>query len=382
VANGKLYAITCYTNVDSLYSVNLADGSLTLVGTSGIDYDDLGSTTQGVYAVGDDANLYSVDPATGGATLIGPTGLILTGARQLSTNASSLYFAVGPNLYTLDTATGAATLVGNMGGPVMEGMVWEGGVLYAGEVFPGSRVDILDPITGLATRGPLITGIGSGFCIGLAPNPLPDFPVVTLSPTSLNFGVQLVDTRSAAQNATLTNSGTATLTISDIAACGDFVQRNDCGSSVPAGESCTIKVAFIPSAKGVRTGMVMITDDAAASPQTIVLTGTGTVVQVSPSPLDFGHQVVGTTSDPLTATVTNIGSEDLHIFGIGIGGANFGDFAETTTCGSRLAAGESCTIDVTFTPRARGHRHASLKIVDDGGASPQAVPLAGTGVPR
>ena len=98
--------------------------------------------------------------------------------------------------------------------------------------------------------------------------------------------------------------------------------------------------------------------------------------------LDFGHQIVGTTSDPQTATVTNISSEDLHISGIGLGGANFGDFAETTTCRSRLAAGGSCTIDVTFTPGARGERHASLKILDDGGASPQVVPLAGTAVPR
>ena len=128
--------------------------------------------------------------------------------------------------------------------------------------------------------------------------------------------------------------------------------------------------------------MVTITDNAGDSPQTVALTGTGTVVQLSPSALNFGDQIVGTTSDPQTATITNTGSEDLHIFGIGLSGANFGDFAETTTCRSRLAAGGSCTIDVTFTPGARGDRHASLKIVDDGGASPQAVPLAGTGVPR
>jgi hypothetical protein len=202
---------------------------------------------------------------------------------------------------------------------------------------------------------------------------------VTLSTTSLKFGVQLVGTTSAAQRATLTNTGAATLTISSIAASGDFIAENNCDSSLPAGASCRIRVAFRPSAKGVRTGRVTITDDAANSPQIIKLKGTGTVVQVSPLALAFGDQVVGTTSDPLTATVTNISSEDLHISGIGISGTNFGDFAETTTCRSRLAAGGSCTIDVTFTPGARGGRHASLKIVDDGGASPQAVPLAGTG---
>jgi hypothetical protein len=209
-----------------------------------------------------------------------------------------------------------------------------------------------------------------------------NLPIVMLSTTDLTFGAQLVGTRSAAQLVTLTNGGPVTLTISSITASGDFLQKNNCGSSLAPGESCTIKVAFRPSEKGDRTGSVTITDNAGDSPQMIALTGIGTVVQLSPSALNFGNQIVGTTSDPLTATVTNIGSEDLHIFGVGLGGANFGDFAETTTCGSRLAAGGSCTIDVTFTPGARGHRHASLKIVDDGGASPQTVPLAGTGVPR
>ena len=110
-----------------------------------------------------------------------------------------------------------------------------------------------------------------------------------------------------------------------------------------------------------------ITDDAADSPQTIALTGTGTVVQVSPLALDFGDQIVGTTSDPQTATITNISNEVLRIFGVGISGPLW------RLCGNdhlwvELAAGGSCTIDVTFTPGARGDRHASLKIVDDGEA--------------
>jgi hypothetical protein len=125
---------------------------------------------------------------------------------------------------------------------------------------------------------------------------------------------------------------------------------------------------------------VTITDDAADSPQTIKLTGTGTIVQVSPSALDFGNQIVGTTSDPQTATITNISSEDLHISGIALGGPNFGDFAETTTCGSNLAAGGSCTIDITFTPTAKGRKRANLWIRDDGGGGQQTVPLTGTGI--
>ena len=212
---------------------------------------------------------------------------------------------------------------------------------------------------------------------GISPDNL---PVVMLSTTSLTFGAQLVNTRSAAQIATLTNTGTTPLTISGITASADFVAKNNCGSSLPAGASCTIKAAFNPSAKGVLTGAVTIADDAANSPQTIALTGTGTVVQVTPPALDFGDQAVGTTSDPLTATITNTGSADLHIAGVAIRGTHFADFAETTTCGNKLAAGGSCAVNVTFTPTAKGGRHATLLIQDDGGDGPQAVHLTGTGL--
>lgn len=132
---------------------------------------------------------------------------------------------------------------------------------------------------------------------------------------------------------TLTNTGPITLTISSIAASGDFLQENNCGSGVPPGASCTIRVVFQPSAKGVRTGALTITDNAPDSPQTVALTGTGTVVPLSPLNVNFGNQRVGTTSPPQTVTLTNTGSTPLSIQGIGIAGTNFGDFVETTTCG-------------------------------------------------
>ena len=202
---------------------------------------------------------------------------------------------------------------------------------------------------------------------------------VVLSTTSLTFGVQLIHTRSAAQAATLTNTGTTTLNISSITASGDFLQKNNCGTSVPAGASCTIKVTFRPNAKGVRTGTVTITDDAANSPQTIALAGTGTVVLFSSGSLDFGNQPVGTTSQPQRVTVTNVGTAPLLLAGIGITGTNFGDFVETTTCGSKLAPGASCAIDVRFRPKAKGSRQAFLDVADNGGGGPQRVALAGTG---
>jgi hypothetical protein len=176
VDNGMLYGSSWHT-VDStgqLFTINPANGSLTSVGTkSNVNYDDFGSTTFGLYAVGVDANLYSINPNTGAPSLIGPIGIGFGSWRSLSTNSSTLYFADGANLYTLSTTTGAATLVGNMGGPEIGALLMEGGSLYGGQETPAPlAVDTLNPVTGVATTGPALSGTSSAF-FALAPNPLP-----------------------------------------------------------------------------------------------------------------------------------------------------------------------------------------------------------------
>lgn len=206
---------------------------------------------------------------------------------------------------------------------------------------------------------------------------------VSLSGNSLKFPTQLVGTTSAAQTVTLTNTGAISLTVSNVTITGtnstDFGETNTCNSGVPPGGSCTIRVTFNPTAKGTRTGALTITDNAAGSPQTVSLTGTGTVVELTPALLNFGSQKVGTTSSPRTITLTNTGSTPLGIRGISIDGPDFGDFAYTTTCTSSLAPKSSCAINVTFTPAKTGKRGASVRVQDSGGGSPQEAPLIGEG---
>jgi ASPM-SPD-2-Hydin domain-containing protein/Kelch motif protein len=204
-------------------------------------------------------------------------------------------------------------------------------------------------------------------------------PAVALSSATLKFSVQLVGTPSATQTITLTVPGSSDLHITSIAATGDFLQRNTCGSSVSAGGSCAITVAFKPTQKNLRSGSITITDDAINTPQTIGLSGTGTVVALSSPSLGFGDQPVGNKSHPQTIKVTNVGTDPVNFSGFGITGKNPGDFAEITTCGAPLTGGASCTISVTFTPQAKGCRQASLVMFDNGGGSPQKVSLMGTG---
>jgi subtilase family serine protease len=125
--------------------------------------------------------------------------------------------------------------------------------------------------------------------------------LASLSPQSLNFAGQGVSTASASQPVTLSNIGTATLNISGITITGgnsgDFTQTSTCTATLAAGANCTINVTFKPTATGMRSGTLSISDDAAGSPHTVALAGTGT---------DFalGVQSGGSTSETVGAGQT------------------------------------------------------------------------------
>jgi len=141
-------------------------------------------------------------------------------------------------------------------------------------------------------------------------------PAVGLAPTTLAFGNQLVNTTSAAQTVTLTNTGNAALTINSIAASGDFAETSTGATACPispatlpataGSNTCTISVTFTPTVAGARTGTLTVTDNAGGSPQMVSLTGNGT----SPPP-DFTLSAAPTTvtvaqgavSTPVTITV-------------------------------------------------------------------------------
>jgi hypothetical protein len=213
----------------------------------------------------------------------------------------------------------------------------------------------------------------------------PPAPVASIAPGSLAFGNQTINSTSAAQTVTVTNTGNAALSIAGITLtgtnAGDFAQTNACGSSVTGGASCTISVTFTPSASGSRTASLSITDNASGSPQTVSLSGTGTaaLVSLSPTSLAFGNQPVDMTSTAQTVTLSNTGKATLSITSLAMTGTNASDFDQSNTCGSSLAAGANCTIAVMFTPSAAGTEAASLSISDNASGSPQTVSLSGVG---
>ncbi len=206
-------------------------------------------------------------------------------------------------------------------------------------------------------------------------------PAAALSPASLTFANQLVGTTTAAQTVTLSNTGSAPLNISSIATAGDYTQTNNCGGSLDAGTSCSINVIFKPTNTGARAGTLSVTDNASGSPQKAALTGTGVIaaVNLAPTSLNFGKIPVGTTSTPMTVTLSNTGTGTLLISSMALTGPNPADYAQTNNCSSSVDPGANCTITITFTPGTTGNRNATLAITDNAPKSPQNVPLTGSG---
>lgn len=207
-----------------------------------------------------------------------------------------------------------------------------------------------------------------------------DAAVVTLSPTSLSFGAQPLGTTSAAQTVTLINTGNETLSITGLTVSAGFRKASQtCSQTLAAGAACTVQIEFTPARGGPITGTVTVTDNAPGSPQTVSLTGVGTAAELSTSALKFGDVQIHTSSTQ-TVTLTNVGKAAFSIGGIAITGTRAAAFSQTNTCPPSLGASASCSIMVTFTPKAVLSYSDTLQIVDGGGGSPQTVSLSGTGI--
>jgi len=215
-----------------------------------------------------------------------------------------------------------------------------------------------------------------------------DAPSVALSPQQINFGNEPLETVSTIIPVTLTNAGSAPLSISSITASGDFQQTNTCGTFVAGGAgTCAIEITFTPTSVGLRTDEITI-DDNAGGPHVITVTGNGVLkggsLLFTPAKMTFGAQTVGTTSAPQTALLTNNGNQAVTITNITAPSG----FEETNNCGinftiaaASLNVGQSCSIAVSFTPTSTGSVTGSLLVASDAVTASTSLQLAGTGSP-
>ncbi len=347
------------------------DGTATLAGTP-----DTG--TEGSHPIVIKAANGVPPDATQNFTLVVNTA---TGTAPAITSASTTSFTVGSAGSFTVTTTGspapALSYTGTLPGGVTFTDKGDGTATLAGT--PTTGTEGSHPLTIRAANG-VPPDATQNFTLVVNPQELP--PAVTLSPVSLSFGKQAINTTSVAKVVTLTNTGAGPLTISSIEASVNFaVASTTCGSTLPAHAKCTVNVTFTPAALGALTGTLKFTDNAPNSPQTVSLSGTGAAqVTLTPPSMSFGAQALGTPSTAKIVTLTNNLPTALTITGTSFTGTAAADYAQTNTCGSSVAAKATCRISVTFTPQATGVRPATLSVSDNANNSPQTVSLTGTGL--
>lgn len=226
-------------------------------------------------------------------------------------------------------------------------------------------------VTSDATNSPLsisLTGTGAQ-------------PGLSITPTSFTFG-SVLDGQTKSQTFTLTNTGNAALTISQLGVSGTGYSLS--GLATPAtiavGASATFSATFAPTTAGSLPGTITITSNAPTSPSTVVLTGTGTAAQpgvsITPASFTFGSVVDGQTKSQ-TFTVTNTGNASLSISQLSVSGAGYtlSGLATPTT----VAAGASTTFSATFAPTTAGSLPGTITITSNAPTSPSTVALTGTG---
>ncbi|HWD10052.1 MAG TPA: choice-of-anchor D domain-containing protein, partial [Actinomycetota bacterium] len=341
-----------------------------------------GSWTVPIFATGTAFPVVSLSPSslTFGSgpvgTPVGPVTVTVT-----NTGNGTLYFTspariggADPADFSLSSDGCAATASGG----VAPGSQCTEHVTFTPQA-PGPRSGSLI-LTDNATGSPqqvTLNGTGTAPGIAFAPNPIafPATPVGTPATTPLTE--------------TLTNSGTAPLIISGAtltgADPGDFgLASNTCSGAtvVPAG-SCTLVFTFAPTAAGQRAATLRVADNLTGSPQTVPITGSGTLpaATIGPSTLQFPVTTIGMTSGPLVVTVGSSGTAPLTVTAVAISGPDAADFAiasDSCTAGP-VSPGASCSIGITFTPTAAGNRTATLAIAGNAPGGNPPVGLSGTG---
>ena len=203
-----------------------------------------------------------------------------------------------------------------------------------------------------------------------------------LTPSSLTFGNQTVLTSSSPWIETLTNNSNTPLSITSIsipnASASDFsIQSTTCGAILAAGGNCTISILFTPPAAGNFSATLTVIDNAANSPQSIPLTGTGTAAGV-PTPPSPGS--VGSTGSTQTATIqipTGFTLGSIAVVTQGTPNLDFNLVAGgSCTVGTTYTSGQSCTVNYSFTPTAPGARLGAIELFNN--ATPTAALITTT----
>lgn len=200
-------------------------------------------------------------------------------------------------------------------------------------------------------------------------------PSFSATPGSLDFGSVAIGA-SASLTVTVANAGTATLNVTSVTSSNGQYVPDIAAFTVAPGASQEVHLTFAPNAEGNSTGVLTLAHNAAGSPSSVAMSGSGTSpgFSLSPASLAFGTVPLGS-SEVLTLTIANPGNGPLQVSNIT---SNSGPFVPDLTSFT-VAAGGSQTVDVAFTPEALGLQNGTLTITHNATGSPRLVSMTGTG---
>jgi hypothetical protein len=204
---------------------------------------------------------------------------------------------------------------------------------------------------------------------------------LNVSPTNFSFG-SVVDGQTRSQTFTIANTGTASLTISQLAVTGAGYSVS--GLAMPktlaAGTTTTFNAVFAPTTAGSLSGSVAISSNAPKSPATVSLSGTGVAATVTlaanPSSLSFGSVNAGNSSSK-SITLTNNGNAALTISQVTVSAADIN--ASGLSLPLTVGAGQSKTVTVAFAPSKAESVSGNITVSTAEGAN-SVIAVSGTGV--
>jgi hypothetical protein len=195
----------------------------------------------------------------------------------------------------------------------------------------------------------------------------------SVAPSTIDFGQVATGSTSSTLPVSVSNAGGSSISISSTGITGPFqIASNTCGNSVPAQTACQIAIDFAPTQTGSASGTLTLKD--AAGTQTVDLSGTGAngpTDTLSTKSLTLPNTVEGQQSAPVNIVLTGLAIRLTGNFGL-----------QSSTCGTTLAGGASCTLFVVFSPTATGDRAGTLTASSTTtGVGPAVIVLDGQGVP-
>lgn len=200
-----------------------------------------------------------------------------------------------------------------------------------------------------------------------------------VSTSSLSFADTLVGASSPTKTVQLINSGVGPVTVGAITTSAGFSGAHNCPETLAAGQSCSVEVSFTPQTRGVTSGELTISTSATTHVVTLSATALQAVLDFETATANFGSVQLGEYAEFRGTTLTNTGNTAANNLTISVG-EPFSIAA--STCGTSLAAGQSCSVNIRFTPEAETLYIASLSASAAAGAQPSSATMVGAGINR